>query len=512
MPGEPAPQLDTSVGESLGRYPRARDVLVRRGRVCCAWSAGSGETWARVAAMHRKDAQGLLAELRAAIGRSGTRRRVPVARGQRRDMYRLFVITALLLGLTGGFTLGAGLVLGYASQTWVRAWVGHAQVHGHVQVWGWTLLFGAGVLAHVLPRLKAAPAPNRPVLAAVYVLLVSGLLARAVGQPLADQPLFATLFLVAGPLELAGVSLFLMVIHRIRRRSVQPREPFDGYLSAALRWAWLGTALEAWASVNAARAGAALVSGGWHDAAMVAMLWGFAVLLIGGFSVRVVPIFLRLPPPRLGAVHVALTALDLGVALSAAGPLSVAAGISGLASPLAAAGALALALGAASLAHGLHLGPVGQLRTPLVPGTAHLAAFVRAAYLWLPVAAAIDLAQAAAGLFGAAPGYFALSGGRHALTLGFITMMIYGLAARLLAAFSGHPWYSTRLLWVSFATLNASVVLRTVLQPTLGYAGATWPLAFGAVLGLVSFVIFALNALLTLAGRAGARPREGTVG
>lgn len=445
-----------------------------------------------------------MARMMDAIGRQGAfgvprcTRRV-AARAAGRHTYRLFVVSALAVGLTSGFTLGATLVLGYVTQAWTRAWLAHAQVHGHTQVWGWTLLFIAGVLLHVLPRLKTIPATPGATVGAIYTLLMAGLLTRAVGQPLADQPLFAVLFLTSGPLELAGVSLLVATVVRLTRRALQPRDLFDGYLSAALRWLWIGTALEAWVAVGAARAGALVVGGNWHEAALIAMLWGFATLTIGAFSVRIVTAFLRLPPPRLGVARLALRLLEAGVGVSVLSLLAEAALLGPLPVVLRALGALVLALGVLALTHSVSLCPLGQLRTPIAAGTAWFAVPVRTSYLWLVVAATLAVAQALGPLAGGSVGYFALSGARHALTLGFITMIIFGMAARFLPAFSGHPWWGRRLLWLAFGALNVAIVLRTALQPALGY-GAGGLLAAAALLAWLAFVLFALAALGTIGG------------
>lgn len=447
----------------------------------------------------------------AAAQRRG-RRHLPVSvapvPGPRSHAYRLFVITALLIGLTSGFTLGATLVLGYVTQVWTRGWLAHAQVHGHTQLWGWVLLFATGVLLHVLPR--AGGTPQRAG-RAIYVLLLAGLVTRAVGQPLADQELFAALLLASGPLELAAVTVLVATVARIRRATGQPTGLWASYLSAALRWLWIGTALEAWGAISAARAGALLLPGAWHEAALAALLWGFATLLIAGFSVRMVAPILHMPAADTRLAGWALPLLDVGVALSAAAALAPLVVGGALAVILATGGALLLLLGAAALAHAVHLCPLSQLRIPPTRGTAWYALFIRAAFLWLLVGAGVGLLQASGALLaGGAAGYFAANGARHALTLGFVTMMIVGMGARLLPAFSGRPWRARWLLWGTFAALNASALLRTATQPTLGYGGAGGLLGLAAVLGLLGYVLFATMALVTLLGRtpAVARPAD----
>ena len=75
--------------------------------------------------------------------------------GQDNDIWPPFVWTAVMLALTAGFGLGrmlfAAPVLGLPVGAW---WPAAAQVHAHVQLFGWAGLMVLGVAFHFLPRLR----------------------------------------------------------------------------------------------------------------------------------------------------------------------------------------------------------------------------------------------------------------------------------------------------------------------------------------------------------------------
>ena len=83
--------------------------------------------------------------------------------------------------------------------------------------------------------------------------------------------------------------------------------------------------------------------------------------------------------------------------------------------------------------------------------------FVRAAYVWLLVAAGLEIWAAfahgeTAGIWGAS---------RHALTMGFVAAMVFGAGQRVLPAFSGmRHLYSPRLMFFSQALLIVGCTMR----------------------------------------------------
>jgi len=125
--------------------------------------------------------------------------------------------------------------------------------------------------------------------------------------------------------------------------------------------------------------------------------------------------------------------------------------------------------------------------------------FVRAAYVWLLVAAGLGVWAAfargeTAGIWGAS---------RHALTVGFVAAMVFGVGQRVLPAFSGmRHLYSPRLMFFSQVLLIVGCTVR-VASEVLAYQeylhGAWSWLPVSAIIELSAVTIFAANMAATFA-------------
>jgi len=142
------------------------------------------------------------------------------------------------------------------------------------------------------------------------------------------------------------------------------------------------------------------------------------------------------------------------------------------------------------------LGP--SVRPPKIIGV-HPAfpLFVRIAYVWLLIAAAISVSAAlwdrSGGLWGAS---------RHALTVGFMSTMVFAIGQRVLPAFCGmRILYSPRWMGASLWLLAVGCFLRVASEIGAyeSYAPFLWPLLpVSAVIEMIAVTVFAGNLLLTL--------------
>jgi hypothetical protein len=129
--------------------------------------------------------------------------------------------------------------------------------------------------------------------------------------------------------------------------------------------------------------------------------------------------------------------------------------------------------------------------SPSFPG------FVRAAYVWLLVAAAVGVYAAFADVHG---GIWGAS--RHALTVGFLSNMVFAIGQRVLPAFCGmRLLFSKRLMWASLAILNLGCLLRVAsevpaYETNLRIAWQILPVS--AVTELTAVTLFAINLGITL--------------
>jgi hypothetical protein len=123
--------------------------------------------------------------------------------------------------------------------------------------------------------------------------------------------------------------------------------------------------------------------------------------------------------------------------------------------------------------------------------------FVRAAFVWLLIAAGLGVWAAfargeTAGIWGAS---------RHALTVGFIAAMVFGVGQRVLPAFSGmRHLYSPRLMFYSQALLIVGCTMRvgSEILAYQQYLLSAWSwLPFSAVIELIAVTLFAINMAVT---------------
>jgi hypothetical protein len=122
--------------------------------------------------------------------------------------------------------------------------------------------------------------------------------------------------------------------------------------------------------------------------------------------------------------------------------------------------------------------------------------FVRLAYAWALIAASLGIWAALVanshGIWGAS---------RHALTVGFLAMMVFAVAQRVLPAFSGmRMLFSTKLMFLAMLTLTVGCLLR-VSSEVLAYQGfAHWAwswLPVSAVTEMTAVTLFAVNLFAT---------------
>lgn len=139
--------------------------------------------------------------------------------------------------------------------------------------------------------------------------------------------------------------------------------------------------------------------------------------------------------------------------------------------------------------------------------------FIRSSLVWLGVGVLLGVAM----VFAPMQTLIYRPAHMHANLLGFVSMMIFGVAYHVIPRFSGSPLHNRRLamvhLWVANAGL-AGMVGGWMLRPSLASAGAG-TLGAGALLSASGAFLFIVNIWRTLApigGRGGPLPQQGAGG
>ena len=433
---------------------------------------------------------------------------------------RRYVWAACAMALGSGFAIAGHMsfILGFSFAPG-PGYVSFVQTHGHVQLVGWAGLLIIGISLHVMPRMAGAPLAYPQWRSWILWLLVGGLALRAAGHPLvAYMPAGPALAIVlgtvalSGALELLGIGLYIALMRRTiagalgqpERPALQPIRPY----MQSLLLGWLLYAIFNLVLVTAmAWRGHMAVDAWWNDIAIRCFV-SFVLLPVAfAFSVRFLPLYLRLTAPTwpvrrvayvylLGAgLHVVALALSQPT-LMQAGRLVKAAGILWF----------VWRLGIFTRGYLAWLGPASS-RRPRPSRQSDEArdafgafeALIVSAYIWLTLAAAGELLSSLGRWTGVSVNPDAL---RHLYLMGFTTLLIFGVAVRMLPGLMqarriAYPSLVGATLWLG----NAAVIGRIAL---IGLPGAMWqtlpPWAVQAA--RVAFACSGILALLAVFGVA----------
>jgi len=221
---------------------------------------------------------------------------------------------------------------------------------------------------------------------------------------------------------------------------------------------------------------------------------------------RTGPVFLSLKAPRLGFAKASLVVGQAGAWVAAIGGARV--GRPG-ALALMDAGLLGVAASVALYAAGVR--PFSRGLQHVMPGGGSFATLVRLAFAGSLLFAGLGGYYGTAALAGWPANGLIHDGARHAFTLGFVTLMIFGMAARVVPVFTGADLRHPRLLAAGYWLVVAGLLLREaqVGVALLNLPSWTWlsgPSGFVAAAGVVlcSVTIWStLNARPIAATRAG---------
>lgn len=381
-------------------------------------------------------------------------------------MIQLFVASALVIALTAGAGLGAWLLLSRTMGLPVFGleWLVLVQVHGVMQLFGFAGLFVMGVGLFVLPRFRGAAGATKPVVFAIYLPTVLGLVGRAIAQPLATLPARELVLVASAGALVLGTTLYAIVALRVLRSGRNPHRPDEIVIGIGVCGLPLAAVLAGLGVV-----GAPLLV----DAdASSRMEW---LMLLGGLATTIFGVWARLAPAFTASLPVRYRPLFAGLALWLAG-------IAALAFDLA-IGSWLLLVGLALVTTALGVFARSIARQPLAGHARITRLAVRSAFVWALIGAATLVAIALGVLTN---GYLAVSAARHAFALGFVTLMIYGVASRAVPTFLDRPLGSPRLVVVAIVLTNIAVALRVGLQALGG--SDTLTNAMVGISGLVAYI------------------------
>ena len=451
-------------------------------------------------------------------------------RAKQAEFHIGYVWMALAVAIFGGFALAGHLsfLIGF-NRPLGDGFASYIQIHGHLLLIGWTGLFIIGISLHFLPRLSSVPISQPQWIPRLLWLIGTGLLVRFISHSILPYFVKGIFFTVlswitaaSGFLEWYGVLVYLVLLVSTifgiskagPKTALMAVRPYFGMMMAGF---FLYTTIHAVLLLQMARRGNVVVSPLWNDISIHIFI-GLVLLPVAfGYSIRMFPLYLRLPTPDWAIRRVAYIYLigfvcqiaeiipinpfgDMEIHISNVGMLVRAVAILYIVWKL----DILTHIQAPRITHQPTQKPIPDHRE-----FDRFAWHIYAAYSWLVVVA---LAEMFIGGFGLFQVPFAISSDviQHIYLLGFITNLIMGIAVRMVPGFlKKRHVASSKLIAGTFWLVNVAVlgrVLLLLLPSTLfdgvEVLGTIAQAAFGlsGTLGLLATICLAINLWKTAHG------------
>ena len=399
-----------------------------------------------------------------------------------RPFFLAGIVTVLTLGCMWGainlLTIGVRESFSAVNYSWVLA-------HAHAMVFGFVGFFVMGFAYQAVPRFKQTTL-WRPRLAVLSLpLMIVGIALQTVAHLWSPPSLSLEVF--ASIIQTVAVVAFALVMVQTIRRAGK-REKYDRFLYAALGWMLIAAVanpiifklFELPGTREQLLFNLATFNIPYRDV----QLLGFAVVMILGISLRFLPHAYNLREPSKGWASFLFWGVN-GSILSGA-VLFIAGMTSGNHWLLALQWLTAIVLLVIAIATPFQY---GLFRAVEVNDRG--LKFIRAAHVWLIVATAM-LVFTPIYNFGI---YMPITGShvpfshaffgayRHALTVGFIMMMIVGVSSKVVPTLSGIDVRRTNSLWPTFILLNIGNLTRVSFQIATDFAPGAY-----RVMGISGFI------------------------
>lgn len=471
------------------RYPSTRVVFDRYGLKGCGGPQGPSEPISWFARLHGVALDQLLRELNDAAKDPHA---TPVAyQSSIADtIYRPFFLAGLATVLTLGCVWGAinllaiGLNQNFStiSYSWILA-------HGHAMVFGFVGFFIMGFAYQAFPRFKHTSLWRPRLAFASLPLMVGGIALQTVAHLIVPSAAAMPLEVIAATVQLASVVIFGLAIVNTARQANKP-EVYDRFVYAALVWFVIAAIanpiifklFELPGSRDQLLFNLATFNIPYRDV----QLLGIAIVMILGVSLRFLPHAYGLREPSKAWRNFLFWGVNGALVV---GGISFIAGMTGHNHWL-----LALQWLSTIVLLVIALGTPRQFRLfgPVPENERDRGLkFIRAAYVWFIVATAM-LVFVPVYNFGI---YMPLTGSqvpfshaffgayRHAITVGFIMMMIVGVSSKVVPTLSGVDVRRAAALWPTFVLLNLGNMMRVTFQIATDFTPHAFP-----VMGISGFI------------------------
>lgn len=478
---------NTLLPEVIKSYPATRAVFDRYGLQGCGGPLGPNETVGWFARLHGVVLVDLLRELNDATT-SSTPSSFNPTRGDTifRPFFVAGIATVLTLGCMWGainlFTIGQRQSFTSANYSWVLA-------HAHAMVFGFVGLFIMGFAYQAFPRFKHTSLWKPRFAFVALPLMIGGILLQTVAHLIVPSAAAFPLEVIAAVIQLIAVLIFGLVIIKTARQAKKP-ENYDRFVYAALGWFLISAIanpiifklFELPESQPQLLFNLATFNIPYRDV----QLLGIAVVMILGVSLRLLPQAYGMREPSKFWQELMFWGTNAAILFGALSFISAMAGGTRW--------LLAVQWLTTIVFLIVALGTPRQFRLfGTVPDSERDRSlkFIRAAFVWFIVATAMLVFTP---IYNFAI-YMPLTGSRvpfshaffgayrHALTVGFVMMMIVGVSSKVVPTLSGVDIRRAPSLWPTFLLLNLGNLTRVSTQIATDF----FPSAY-SVMGISGFI------------------------
>jgi uncharacterized protein involved in response to NO len=405
------------------------------------------------------------------------------------SFFRPFILAAIATVLTAGAAWGAWLLwqIGFAHD-FTGISLHHVNAHGHAQIFGWVGLIVIGFAGQAFPPLWGCRPLSTRLALLLVIPMVSGIVLRTLGMSQPEAEWAVPTALLGGFLETGIILIFVSRILLIFWRSNNRIEPYSAFVFTSLQFFFAQSVIGIWHmhSIMTAPDETALIAqvATWQAPLRDLQIHGFALFMIFGVHLCLFPrIFgiARISNQRAWTAYVLLLGAVLGeiglfLAYRIIGNHVIAAF---LMLPW-----LMLAAGCGILGWSWKFWK--SFEPPDRSGK-----FIRTGWAWLVVSIILLLSmpvyQAASSIAFSHAYYGAI---RHAITVGFISMMIMGVSARIAPNFHGCESRPLPPLMAPYLLVNTGCLIRVSTQIL-----TDWQPSYFAIIG-VSGILEVLGLLL----------------
>lgn len=502
---KPPLRPDMTVRQIAADYPGTREVFLECGEADRPGiKFGHLEPLEHFARRNHFDCNRLLQQLAGASNVA-----TAPASSDSRNVHRPFIVMALVSTLSIGAGWGGWLLWQIGSaESFDAAATGSVVAHGEAQLWGFIAPFIIGIALRYLPVATSRSALSACVARTVFAFLVVGVAGGFFWSLLSWR--FAWLGPVSGASLVAAALLYLTIACRYVGKKLD--SAWARFIVSSACWLCVWAMYTLWLRASASANGPGSLSEAARLRLLESAVFGFALNSIFGFGLRLLPGFLGLGSPTRMPVEIAFWLHNLGVAALVACQ----------APWIRAPGAAALATGGLFYVVGMR-GFRGRARQPsgVDPASAvrpeigerFLRRYMQLAFCWLLISLAMLAMSGMRSAWSSEPASRHFVGAaRHALTVGFMTTLILGVAQRLLPVLG-----QTLLAWPKLVRpIFACIALGNLWRVTSELAAAYWPAAYrfmpiSALFELTALTLFAANCFRTLWPAADALLRSGIV-